>query len=801
MKGHGKMPKKKNFEATFSDRLLAAISKVDRPGTFCTSGDVSLVMPGLEVDGLGAVRLPLGKTQARKLARLGRQAPYGKGTETVVDTDVRRVWELDPEQFQLTNPKWKALIPTIVGAVQKELGLEERRLTAHLYKLLLYEKGGFFLSHRDGEKQDRMVATLVIGLPSVHKGGTLIVSHEGTQHELLFTGAASGHELSYAAFYADCEHEVLPVRSGYRLCLVYNVTLTKSRGKKGIAAPTSGAAVAAISTMLGDWSEDETRQKLSVTLEHRYTQDGLTLDKLKGVDRARAEVLFEAAAQAGWVVHLALVTLWQMGSAEGGDDNYSWRRNRRRRRYDDFEEDDQYDEYHEDASEYEMGEVIDESLSVNHWSDRQGKKVRLGEMDLGKGEIIAERTLAEWDPSSEEFEGYTGNAGMTLERWYHRAAVVIWPRDRHFAVLCGAGTDASVGGLQAMVKQFKRAAKVHRDELRQTCRDFAVAIIESWQPGRGGYSRHGTATEADRSVFPSLLQELDDPALVRHFLAQVVASDGEMQIDKAFPTFCKRHGWPRFRAELTAVIDATSATTIARNVALLQTLCVNRDKNAERIGLCQSLADRAVASLVAMDGQPSKNDWRTRQVDRGALLGSLVKSTLAVGADRPLSCLLNHALSHSDKYDLTDAHLAAIFVLESWLARKLAEPDREISRWLAQCRAALETRVAQAPQKPADYRRPAKLSCKCSHCRELSTFLDNPAAAVHRFRVRKDRRQHLHQIIDGDKCDLTHVTDRRGSPQTLVCTKTTASYEATLKIHKRDKGNLARLKTLQKKIG
>ena len=47
--------------------------------------------------------------------------------------------------------------------------------------------------------------------------------------------------------------------------------------------------------------------------------------------------------------------------------------------------------------------------------------------------------LDDGDPSEEDFEDYTGNAGMTLERWYHRAAVVIWPRERHFAVLCGAG--------------------------------------------------------------------------------------------------------------------------------------------------------------------------------------------------------------------------------------------------------------------------------------------------------------------------------------------------------------------------
>ncbi len=54
---------------------------------------------------MGVVGPPLTKTHARKLIKLCRQAPYGKGTETVVDTAVRRVWELDPAQFKLTNPK------------------------------------------------------------------------------------------------------------------------------------------------------------------------------------------------------------------------------------------------------------------------------------------------------------------------------------------------------------------------------------------------------------------------------------------------------------------------------------------------------------------------------------------------------------------------------------------------------------------------------------------------------------------------------------------------------------------------
>jgi len=80
------------------DKLLEALGEVDRPGDFCTCGNRPLVMPGLDVDTMGVVGLPLTKTHARKLITLCRQAPYGKGTETVVDTDVRRVWELDPAQ-------------------------------------------------------------------------------------------------------------------------------------------------------------------------------------------------------------------------------------------------------------------------------------------------------------------------------------------------------------------------------------------------------------------------------------------------------------------------------------------------------------------------------------------------------------------------------------------------------------------------------------------------------------------------------------------------------------------------------
>ncbi len=130
------MPRKKpqakaKAPRSLHDRLLDALGAIDRPGTFCTSGDLPLVMPGLEVNGLGAVRLPLGQTQARQLVHLCHQAPYGKGTATLVDTDVRRVWELDPEQFQLTNPKWDALLLDVTDRVRDALGLGRGKPAPH----------------------------------------------------------------------------------------------------------------------------------------------------------------------------------------------------------------------------------------------------------------------------------------------------------------------------------------------------------------------------------------------------------------------------------------------------------------------------------------------------------------------------------------------------------------------------------------------------------------------------------------------------------------------------------------------
>src|SRR3981081_3414663 len=108
-----------------SEELSQALSKIDRPGSFCASGSAPAVLPGLEVEGLGPVGLPLTAAQAKALKKHCHQAPYGKGEKTVVDTKVRRVWRMEPDRFSLTNPEWKRFLAETVAKVQDELGLEK----------------------------------------------------------------------------------------------------------------------------------------------------------------------------------------------------------------------------------------------------------------------------------------------------------------------------------------------------------------------------------------------------------------------------------------------------------------------------------------------------------------------------------------------------------------------------------------------------------------------------------------------------------------------------------------------------
>ena len=71
--------------------IIDVLQEIEAPGTFAVGGscDGKLIMPGLVVDGVGPIGLPLSKSQAKELANRCEQAPFGRGAETIVDRSVR----------------------------------------------------------------------------------------------------------------------------------------------------------------------------------------------------------------------------------------------------------------------------------------------------------------------------------------------------------------------------------------------------------------------------------------------------------------------------------------------------------------------------------------------------------------------------------------------------------------------------------------------------------------------------------------------------------------------------------------
>ncbi len=107
----------------------------------------------------------------------------GTGEQTLTDTSVRDTWEITPDLRHAGRPHLGGNARRRAGRHPVELGLPPTtKLRAELHAMLVYGKGQFS-PHQDSEKDDAMVGSLVVGLPSTFRGGELVVHHRGeTSH-------------------------------------------------------------------------------------------------------------------------------------------------------------------------------------------------------------------------------------------------------------------------------------------------------------------------------------------------------------------------------------------------------------------------------------------------------------------------------------------------------------------------------------------------------------------------------------------------------------------------------------------
>ncbi|RYP65001.1 hypothetical protein DL771_008498 [Monosporascus sp. 5C6A] len=394
--------------------LLRNLKAIKTFGDFaCQKNHGSFVNPGLEAAG-SLIPLPLIARDAEAIKAHCQQAPFGRGDQTVVDTSVRKTWELNTEQFRCSNPAWNSYLNTLLQEVAKSLGMSAN-VRAEPYKLLLYEEGSFFRRHKDSEKAPDKKCVFA-------------------------TSGSSSFGLTALAWYSDVTHEIKEITSGYRLVLTYNII--QEDGYKTSAGYFLRQQTH-LQSLIARWrSEFPSTKRLVYRLEHKYSQQSLSLQHMKGRDKPLVHSLYDLCVKNGFYLLLANMTKREKEgdywSVSGEDEN---------------------------------------SLQLEYLCSCDGVQVATF-FDIHIRDILGKNPYANRRPDSEDEGQFTGNESQPVECRYHDSAAVIVPREhvKQFAQACDYG-EATLNLFQMVNKDL--LAHFNDALVRSHATDFMDTLLQN----------------------------------------------------------------------------------------------------------------------------------------------------------------------------------------------------------------------------------------------------------------------------------------------------------------------------------
>lgn len=711
------------------ENILNCLIDLKGSGKFISVQTTEFQFPGLEIDGVGEIAYPINKVQAKALIQVAHKALFGKGSETILDNNVRSAWEIDADKLSFKGSRWAELLDKIVRAIKPDLGLEDYTITAHLYKMLIYQAGDFFLPHKDSEKEIGMFGTLVIGLPSKHTGGELVVSFGGVEEIADFSEDSGDYKIDFAAFYADCDHEVRPLMSGYRICLVYNLIQQKSINKiKLTSLETYVAKLADIFTL---------QQKKGITkpnivlLGHQYTPENFSEHQLKLNDRPKVEVLLQAAKKAGCYAKMCLVTSYLSGSPEGGGGYYDYG-----------------DDGDEDA---EMEEVHDEQLYIEHWLENDIPA--LSNVSFEEDDLITSFNLKDGEPIMKESTGYMGNYGPDLNHWYHYGAVAIWSPEANAQLLPMQSPESQLNWINYFNKKTQQPTESEIASIE------LILSTENSNANTGKKTNYNAVVDwvinrKDELFFLRLNNQL------RQFYFAKIDTGYWVKLINFYPTDITEKIFGLITQNITlpvmeqllSVLHALSATHEPHHLLALQIEKLPRYFAELSLNTAKKklpLSGTALLDLFLTEKKLPQNEaWintitqlLTRNQERNYMNHVLIPQLLALRE----STILTHKM-------------------------------------LLTCKQYLQQSVANKPQPPSNwYRQMPETAGDKKQWQLLKTFLESSTEQVFDYRKNQSERDNLENTIRHVVIDLKTETIKKGSPHTLRITKTQAAYSREMK--------------------
>lgn len=718
----------------FNEKVLKILNDIKGSGSYVNKGTRDFILPGLEINGLDELSFPINKIQVESLIKIAHKAPFGKGSETILDNTIRSAWEINADQIRFSNPKWQDLLSSILKETKQKLGIESNNICANLYKMLIYEEGDFFLPHKDSEKEKGMFGTLILGLPSKHSGGELIVSFEGETTTINFSEPTQNHQIPYCAFYADCTHEIKHLISGYRVVVVYN--LIQELGEIIPKIEPKAAQVTELQNILNENKNGVDYPKV-ILLGHQYTEENFSAQGLKGNDKTKAETLLIAAEKAGYYAKMGLVTSYQMGQLES--DDYGGRS--------------YYDDYDEDSATGTMGEIYDESIRVEHWAN--DNLPTLSGFTIDKDKIIKDFELNDGEPDEQEADGYTGNAGMEMHYWYHYGAIFLWPKSQHFEILEQKTSYASrIDWLEYYTTNWTKISIKEQN--------IAHKIVNSLE------------MQVERNIGEKYKFDCIIDFLILKNDATYLQSDGIMILKKSILNI-EISKWNSVFEKYDPILfnDLFSKAFIVQNENILNKI----------VGILKSLLDTNNKAIFSfLDIQINNLTDFLNGYNYSILSDSISKSIFLnciylcqESKDEELIKNIASIFTEFLNRHYTNKILLAIIFDNGLYTHKLALKIIEIAK------NDVQFRVNNKPQPPINWSREVPVGTSYRNVwTKLKPFLESPTEHEFLYKIGQADRTEMENAITNVKIDLQTETIRKGSPHTLKLTKNQSFYQSEM---------------------
>ncbi len=419
----------------------------------------------------------------------------------------------------------------------------------------------------------------------------------------------------------------------------------------------------------------------------------------------------------------------------------SYGRRGRRGRYYDYDDD-------LNESDFEEYDVNEELVYTHAFITADGTKINVKKLHLDEDDLVAKVPLVDGPGRGYAISEATGNEGASKDLWYHRGAVIMWPKERELDLVAKMDVDYGIHVLKRAIQDQNKLEGEYRQQLIR----LAHHIVET-QPS---YRQEDIAAELIKLGDIELLKK----ALFRQANAYSIDIDPNLLIKVA-----ERFGWEHVATDVQLRITARNGLQWLDS--LLQT--GQSISDAGQGFMRKWVASRWQQSLtsamqsVAEPAWPSTARARDRYQYQVARFNTeksakqdeiiyLVRLTSCLNMETLASKVIERLADPPEENFLTETYGPAIIRALNSLEKK--EHNQTIAhQFPAAVRQCIQAEYPNPPEPPQDWSREGRLDCDCEFCTAVNAFL--PKADVSSIGIYKTlKRNLLHVESEAEKSQI-----------------------------------------------